>query len=128
MQCEKVTIKIDLGRYKYVDLSLEDALKLLYAILNGHGRTRDLEETIRFLENFDEFHTMMRKKFRDYITPPKDQRDLLYGRVVVDKVKLYVSNNKRRVIIVFDKRYDTNDLISVIKNNICSNVEVIDEI
>jgi len=101
-----IEIKVDLGKYKYVDLELDKAINLIEKIIEEKGETIDLSETLRFLKNFDEFYNYMKKKFKDFLTPPKSSEDLLLGRVVVDKVKLYVSNNTKRVVIVFDRRVD----------------------
>ncbi len=101
-----IEIKVDLGKYKYVDLELDKAINLIEKIIEEKGETIDLSETLRFLKNFDEFYNYMKKKFKDFLTPPKSSEDLLLGRVVVDKVKLYVSNDTKRVVIVFDRRVD----------------------
>ena len=101
-----IEIKVDLGKYKYIDLELDKAINLIEKIIEEKGETIDLSETLRFLKNFDEFYNYMKKKFKDFLTPPKSSEDLLLGRVVVDKVKLYVSNDTKRVVIVFDRRVD----------------------
>lgn len=112
---KSIVIKIDMGKYKYVDLPLEDAQKLLENIVSARGETRDLTESIRYLKNFDEFYNYMKKKFKDFITPPKEPKDLMLGKVVVDKVKLYVEDSEKRVLIVFDRRVDTSFIEGMLK-------------
>lgn len=112
---KKITVKIDLGKYKYVDLELSEAQKLLNEIANRRGETRDLLEALRYLKNFDEFYMYMKKKFKDFITPPKEPKDLVSGRVVVDKLKLYTRDDVKRVVIVFDRRVDIEFLQQLLK-------------
>ena len=112
---KKIIVKIDLGKYKYVDLELSEAQKLLNEIAIRKGETRDLLEAIRYLENFDEFYMYMKKKFKDFITPPKEPKDLVSGRVVIDKLKLYTKDDVKRVVIVFDRRVDVEFLQQLLK-------------
>ena len=104
----KAVIEVDLAKYKYVDLPAEDAEKLLETISEILGRrTQDLNETLRYIRNFEEFYEYMRKKFKDFIAPPKRPDDFIKGTVLVDKVKLYKGEGgERRVVIVFDRRVD----------------------
>lgn len=112
---KKIVVRIDLGKYKYVDLELSEAQKLLNEIVNKKGETRDLLEALRYLENFDEFYMYMKKKFKDFITPPKETKDLVSGRVVIDKLKLYTKDDVKRVVIVFDRRVDVEFLQQLLK-------------
>ncbi|MCD6196693.1 MAG: hypothetical protein J7J82_07920, partial [Staphylothermus sp.] len=76
----------------------------LECIIEKHGMTRDLEEALRIVNNFDEYYRILRKKFEDYISPPKSQRDVIEGRVIVHKLKLFTENNEKKIEIVFDRR------------------------
>lgn len=104
----EVTIKIDLAKYKYVDLDVESALKLLDKIVELlNKKTNDVSEVVRYIRNFDDFYEYMRKKFKDYIAPPRKPDDFIKGNVVIDKVKLYKEGDEKRVVLVFDRRVDT---------------------
>ncbi len=122
----KVTVEVDLAKYKYVDLPAEEALKLLEIISEEFGRrTQDVMEAIRYIRNFEEFYEYMRKKFKDYIAPPKKPDDFIKGVVVVDKLKLYKSEGgERRVVIVFDRRFDLEKLKEALKKLGYEEVEV----
>ncbi len=101
----ETVVKVDLAKYKFVDLPAEDAIRLLEAITEKLGReSNDIRETIRYIRNFEEFYEYMQKKFKDYIAPPHRPSDYIKGLVVVDKVKLYKREGERRVVIVFDRR------------------------
>jgi len=97
--------------YIYVEGSPEEVVSLLELIRNEWGRdTDDLDDAIRIISNFDVFYEMMRKKFKEYISPRKREADLIRGLVVVDKIKLAKSGDARIVTVVFDKRVDQDEL------------------
>ncbi len=101
----KITITIDLGKYKEVTLPADDALKLLDAVAEVLGkRPSDIDETIRYVKNFDVFYEMMKKKFKDAIAPPHSVDDMIRGDVVIDKVALLKEGNNKLVTITFDRR------------------------
>ena len=122
----KVIVEVDLAKYKYVDLPAEEALKLLEVISEEFGRrTQDVSEAMRYIRNFEEFYEYMKKKFKDYIAPPKKPDDFIKGTVVVDKLKLYKSESgERRVVIVFDRRFDLDKLKEALKKLGYEEVEV----
>ena len=99
-----VKILIDLAKSPRITIVNENAIELLECIIEKHGMTRDLEEALRIVNNFDEYYRILRKKFEDYISPPKSQRDVIEGRVIVHKLKLFTENNEKKVEIVFDRR------------------------
>ena len=102
---KEIKLKIEPGNYKSVKLELSDALELLKIIVSLRGlETKDVIESFRILNNFDEFYEYQRKKFKDYVTPDKDVSDMIKGSVVVDNMKLVKENNKKFVIITFDRR------------------------
>jgi hypothetical protein len=120
----RAVVEVDLAKYKHVDLPAEDAIKLLEKISERiGGKTNDVSEAIRYIRNFDEFYEYMRKKFKDYIAPPRRPDDYIKGRVVVDKIKLYMDGEVKRVVIVFDRRVDT-DLISSCLRELGYEVEI----
>ncbi|RLG91469.1 MAG: hypothetical protein DRO16_00400 [Thermoprotei archaeon] len=101
-----VKILIDLAKSPRITITNENAIELLECIIEKHGMTRDLEEALRIVNNFDEYYRILRKKFEDYISPPKNQRDVIEGRVIVHKLKLFTENNEKKIEIVFDRRVD----------------------
>ena len=122
----KAVIEIDLAKYKYVDLPAADAEKLLETIAEIlERRTQDLNEALRYIRNFEEFYEYMRKKFKDFIAPPKRPEDFIKGTVIVDKVKLYkTEGGEKRVVIVFDRRVDIEKIKEALKKIGYDEVEV----
>lgn len=105
----RTTIILDITRSPHVVLSVEEAIGLLRCLGDRNGYTRDLLESLRMVENFEEFYGYMKRKFKDYLTPPKDPRDSLLGRIVVHKLKLFEENGGR-VEIVFDRRFSLENI------------------
>ncbi|PUA32876.1 MAG: hypothetical protein B7O98_05435 [Zestosphaera tikiterensis] len=58
---------------------------------------------------------MMRRKFKEYLAPKKNEADLISGRVFVDKVKLYIDRNVKKASIILDRRVDLNSLLDILK-------------
>ncbi len=105
-----IRIKIDLAKSPHVDLDSDNALKLLECISEEAWVTRDLDEAIRIIENFDEFYKYMKRKFEDYITPPKNPSDSILGKVIVHKLRLYYDDDKEMVEIIFDRRFPVDKI------------------
>ena len=123
----KVQLRIDLAKYKSVDLAVDEALRLLDKLVESLGRTTtDIEETKRYLKNFNEFYEYMQKKFKDYIAPPHRPDDYIRGNVVIDKVKLYMRGDEKRVVLIFDRHVDRG-LIEEALRSLGYEVEVVRE-
>ncbi len=102
---KRITIEIDFAKYKSVKLPKDEAEKLLQSLTEILGKKpNDIQETLRYIKNFDEFFEYMRKKFKDYLAPPHRADDYIKGEAVVDKVKLLKENNEKYVMIIFDRR------------------------
>ncbi len=101
---KELEIKVDMGKYKYIDMELEDAKRLLEIIIEEKGSTRDLEESYRMLTNFNEFYKYQTKRSQSYLSPPKNMGDMIKGNIYIDKLKLIRKEGKDRVVIVFDRR------------------------
>ncbi len=114
MNSAKARLTRQLG-YVYLELGLEEALRVLSYFRDKRGRSEDVEDSVRILENFDYFYAHARKKLKEYVAPRKSEADLLAGRVTVDKIKLEVDGT-RRVTIVFDKRVRTEEVIEALKS------------
>lgn len=97
-----------------IEGDLTDVYAAIEKIAGELGLTEDIEDTLRILRNFDAHYASLRKKFKEYITPRKSERDLLSGRVVVDKIKLRVENNQRIVAVVFDKRVNQELILKLV--------------
>lgn len=102
---KRITIEIDFAKYKSVKLPKDEAEKLLQTLTEILGKKpNDIQETLRYIKNFDEFFEYMRKKFKDYLAPPHRADDYIKGEAIVDKVKLLKKNNEKYVMIIFDRR------------------------
>ncbi len=110
----ELVIKIDLGKYKHVDLPADKALELIEKLRKRFPNASDLGEVVRYIRNFEEFYEYMRKKFKDYLPVPHRPDDYIKGVVVVDKVKLYKEGDEKRVVIIFDRRIDVDVLKEVL--------------
>lgn len=87
-----------------IEGTVTEVSDILEKISRELGLTADLEDTLRILRNFDAYYNMLRKKFKEYITPRKSERDLILGKVIVDKIRLRVESGQKIVSIVFDKK------------------------
>ncbi|MCE4608562.1 MAG: hypothetical protein F7B61_06370 [Caldisphaeraceae archaeon] len=113
----EVLLKIDMGRYKVVELALGEAKKLLEEVSERLGiETKDLRESFRILNNFDEYLSYQKRKFKDYITPDKDVSEMIRGVVAVDNIKLDKVGEKKWVTIVFDRRLETELVVDSLKS------------
>ncbi len=102
--------------YTYVEGSPEEIVSLLKLIRDEWGRdTDDLDDAIRIVSNFEVFYEMMRKKFKEYISPRKREADLIRGLVVVDKIKLVKSSDTGVVTVIFDKRVNHDELERLVR-------------
>ncbi|MEM0024953.1 MAG: hypothetical protein QW036_03535 [Zestosphaera sp.] len=99
--------------YVVIEGVLTDVYDVLEKIARELGSTEDIEDTLRILRNFDAHYSSLRKKFKEYITPRKSERDLLLGKVIVDKIKLRVENNQKIVTVVFDKRVNQEYILKL---------------
>ncbi len=108
-------VVIDIAKSPHVVLERSKAVQLLECIANIHGTTRDLEEALRYIKNFDEFYNYLRRKFEDYLTPPKHPRDAILGKVVIHKLRLFKNNGRELVELLFDRRFDLDVLENCLK-------------
>ena len=112
----RIIVEVNMAKYKSIDMSSDEALRLLKKIAEITGKlTTDMQETMRYIRNFDEFYDYMRKKFKDYIAPPHKPDDYIKGNAVIDKVKLYKKDDERRVVIVFDRRICVETIVEALR-------------
>ncbi len=111
-----IKITIDLTNSPHVVLDRENTLKLLNCLLEETTGSRDLEETLRIINSFDEYYRYMKKKFEDYITPQKDQREVLLGRSIIHKIKLFIDSGEKYVELVFDRRFNVDYIKKCLEN------------
>ncbi len=123
----RARIRIDLGRYRVVRLKAEEALRFLKSLGGIRGYTSDLREAERYLENFDAFYKTLRKRFKDYLAPLKETRDMVLGRVSVDKVRLLVEDDMKMAEIVLDRRVPLEHIVEALRNTGFEDVEIIEE-
>lgn len=111
-----VKVTVDIGKYKWVTLPLNDAVMLLNKVSEILGwRSSDVDEALRYMEHFDEFYTMMKRKFKEFLVPIKRSSDMIRGRVVVDKLKLEKEGDSKKVTLIFDRRVDLQVVIEALK-------------
>ncbi len=114
---KSIEIEIDMGKYITVVLPLDEAEKLLREITRKLGyETQDVSETLRYLRNFDAFYEVMKKKFKDYLVPPKSMNDMIKGTVIVDRVKLIKEGESKLAALTFDRRVDLDKIVEVLKD------------
>ncbi len=118
-------VVIDIAKSPHVVLDRDKAIQLLECIADKHGSTRDLEESMRYIENYEEFYNYLRRKFEDYLTPPKHPRDAILGRVIVHKLRLFKEDEREMVELLFDRRFNLDILENCLKQVI--NDEVVFE-
>lgn len=111
-----IKITIDLARSPHVVLDDKNTVELVKCLFEETGGTRDLEETLRIVKNFDEYYRFSKRKFEEYITPQKDHREVVLGRAVVHKLRLFMEDNNRKVELIFDRRFDIKVLENCLKN------------
>ncbi|MEM2763450.1 MAG: hypothetical protein QXH74_04260, partial [Sulfolobales archaeon] len=63
MNSVRVKLSKQLG-YIHLELSLENALRVLKLLRQKRGFYEDIEDSIRILENFDAFYEYIRKKYK----------------------------------------------------------------
>ena len=113
----KLDLKVLLGNYKYVELHLADALKLLGMLEEKFpNKIKDISEVRRIIENFDVFYDIAKRKFKDYILIPHKPSDMLLGRVLFDKVKLIRTSNTKKIGLFFDKNIKLKDIVEALKS------------
>jgi len=123
----KVKILMDLGKYPHITLEQKHALKILECLGNEYFSSRDLAESIRIIENFDEFYRVVKRKFEEYLTPSKDQKEVLSGKTIVHKLRLFRVNDTNYVELVFDRRFDLSALKHCLSKLGYSDIEVVEE-
>lgn len=88
-----------------------EVAEVLRRVSSESGLTEDVKDTLRILSNFDAFYGMLKRKFKEYIAPKRSERDLISGRVLVDKVKLYVEEGVKKAAVIFDKRVTYDKIV-----------------
>jgi len=105
-------VRVDISKYKFVDLPASDVEEFVEALRSALGRdSKDFKEVLRFVRNFDDFYEYSKKKFKDYIALPHKPSDYIRGAVVIDKIKLYKdSDGKPRVVFVINRSIDLDPI------------------
>jgi len=109
-------VEVDMGKYKNVELPLEEAEKLLGLVVERLGfESSDVNEAYRIMRNFEVFYETQKKKFKDYLVPSKSMNDMILGRVIVDKIKLIKEGDRQKVVISFDRRVPLEVVVDALK-------------
>ncbi len=112
----KVKVEIDLGKYISVELPAEEAERLIRRLAERLGyESQDASEALRYIRNFDAFYEIAKKKFKDYLVPPKSMNDMIRGTVLVDRLKL-VKDGGKRVVVTFDRRVPLDEVLAALKD------------
>jgi len=112
----RVRVEIDLGRYISVELTADDAERLIRKISERLGyESQDASEALRYIRNFDAFYEMAKRKFKDYLVPPKSMNDMIRGTVLIDRIKL-IREDGRRVVVTFDRRVPLEEITAALKD------------
>ncbi|MEZ0289541.1 MAG: hypothetical protein ABWJ42_00410 [Sulfolobales archaeon] len=108
--------KIKLGEllgYPYIECDKDIGIAFLNKLSERLGySSEDLRDSIRILNNYEEFYSYAQRKGKEFIVPSKRESDFIRGRVVVDKIKLLGDN---KVIILFDRRFKREYLEEIIR-------------
>jgi hypothetical protein len=113
----KVRLVRSFTGYIYVEGSCDILIKLLTHLRDKYGRnTADVNDALRILNNFEAFYEIMRRKFKDFISPKKDERDLIKGVVTIDKLKLLKKDGMNYVVLVLDKKVELNFISKVLSD------------
>ncbi len=114
---KKIIIRDIIGHYITLEVPPEDAVKILKTLKHRLGKGReDVDDAIRMIEHFDIFYDVMRKKFKEYLTPRKNVSDVIRGEVLVDRIKLLRKGETKSVVIVFDRNVNKESLLNILKD------------
>jgi hypothetical protein len=114
----KVRIFKTIGDYVAIEVKAEEAPTVIDILRDELGRGgEDVWDALRMIQHFDAFYDMMRRKFKEYLTPRKDVGDILKKRVLIDKIKLIRRDNRKFVEMVLDKSISIDDVLNILKNN-----------
>lgn len=118
----KVKLHKTIGEYIVLETFIDDAIKILNILSQNLGREgEDVRDTIRMIKHFDDFYNLMKKKFKEYLTPRKDMSDILRKRVLIDKLKLIKRDNTKVVELILDRSITMDQVLAILINN---NIEV----
>jgi len=123
----EINVYYDIAKYLHVKLDREKALEFIDSIISKHGITRDLEETRRIIENFDEFYSIARRKSDGYLIIQKDSGDVVRGRVVVHKIRLIIEGNVKTVELIIDRRVSRELIESCLREIGFSKINYVEE-
>lgn len=114
----KVRLSKTIGDYVAIEVPAEEAVNIINILCTGLGRGgEDVRDAIRMIEHFETFYDLMKRKFKEYLTPRKDVGDILKKRVLIDKIKLLKRNGNKFVEIVFDKSISLEEILEILKRN-----------
>lgn len=110
-----IRVFIDIASSIHVDMPVEEATRFLELLGSRRWVSKDLSEALRILRSFDEYYESTRKKLLDYIFVPKDPADSITGRSTVQKIRLYVDGEVKRVELILDRRLEPALVKSVLE-------------
>ncbi|MEM4441458.1 MAG: hypothetical protein QXW05_04060 [Ignisphaera sp.] len=119
---KKVKVYKTIGDYVVLVMLAEDATEILNILQRSLNKgEEDVEDTIRMINYFDTFYNIMKKKFKEYLTPKKNVSDIIRKRVLIDKIKLIKTDGTRIVEVILDRSVSLDEVLEILINN---NIEV----
>uniref|UniRef100_A0A7C2ZP07 Uncharacterized protein n=1 Tax=Ignisphaera aggregans TaxID=334771 RepID=A0A7C2ZP07_9CREN len=114
----KVRLFKTIGDYVVIEVPAEAAAEIIEILQSSLGKGReDVKDALRMIEHFDTFYDLMKRKFKEYLTPKKDVGDILKKRVLIDKIKLIKQDSTKLVEIVLDRSIDLDTVSSILLEN-----------
>lgn len=99
-----IKIVIDIAKSPHITLELDKAIDMIRCLESETSGTTDLEETLRIINSFEEYYRLTTKRYEEYLSPKKSERESIEGKAIVHKIKLMKINDRKSVEIVFDRR------------------------
>ncbi|MEM0371084.1 MAG: hypothetical protein QXK54_03245 [Ignisphaera sp.] len=119
---KKVKVYKTIGDYVVLVMLAEDATEILNILQRSLNKgEEDVEDTIRMINYFDTFYNIMKKKFKEYLTPKKNVSDIIRKRVLIDKIKLIKTDGTRIVEVILDRSVSLDEVLEILISN---NIEV----
>ncbi|MEM1541323.1 MAG: hypothetical protein QW101_02190 [Ignisphaera sp.] len=119
---KKVKVYKTIGDYVALVMFAEDVVEILNILQRSLNKgEEDVEDAIRMINYFDTFYNIMKKKFKEYLTPKKNVSDIIRKRVLIDKIKLIKIDETRMVEVILDRSISLDEVLEILVSN---NIEV----
>lgn len=110
----KVKVYKTIGEYVVLEIPVELANNILNLLRSNLNKgEEDVDDAMRMITHFDIFYNLMKKKFKEYLTPRKSVDSILKRKVLIDKIKLVKKNGMKFVEIILDRSISLNSILDV---------------